>query len=63
LYWSKNVQALHTNQRNERRVKIETGRPRGMQFVTYANYKHAQKIFASEQRRSINDVEKTLLVI
>ena len=48
IHWFKKVQAVHSNQRNERRVYIEVGRPRGMQFVTYANYKHAQKMFASE---------------
>ena len=30
----------------------------GMQYVTYANYKHAKKMFASEQRRTIDEVER-----
>ena len=44
-YWSKNVKTAHKREREARKVWVSQGRPRGMQFKTYSDYKRAKRDF------------------
>jgi len=45
-YWTKDIKLLHKEQKRLRSIWITDGRPRGMEHVSYFNYKQAKKIFA-----------------
>lgn len=43
--WTKDVKHLHTKEREMRRTWLAEGRPRGMIFESYRNYKRAKRHF------------------
>ena len=43
--WTKNVKTLHDTERTKRRVWLAEGRPRGMQHLSYREYKRAKRQF------------------
>ena len=57
--WNKEVKELHTTERKLRRIWISQGRPRGMQFESYRNYKRAKMHF----RKALQIQKKTICVM
>lgn len=43
--WTKSVKHLHTIERAKRRIWMSEGRPRGMEFESYREYKRAKRQF------------------
>lgn len=43
--WTKEIKQLHSTERNFRRIWVGEGRPRGMVFDSYRNYKRAKRRF------------------
>jgi hypothetical protein len=43
--WTKTVKNLHAEEKAKRRIWMSEGRPRGMNFTSYREYKRAKKLF------------------
>ena len=43
--WTKTVKNLHAEERAKRRIWLSEGRPRGMNFTSYREYKRAKRLF------------------
>ena len=50
-YWDSVLKNLHAVMRGKRRQWLRDGRPRGMQFLTYMEYKTAKTLFRAHHRR------------
>ena len=50
-YWDPVLKNLHAVMRDKRRNWIRDGRPRGVQFLTYREYKTAKTLFRAHHRR------------
>ena len=50
-YWDRVMKDLHATMREKRRKWIHDGRPRGMQFLSYKEYKSAKTLFRAHHRR------------
>ncbi|MCG7876973.1 MAG: reverse transcriptase domain-containing protein, partial [Candidatus Thiodiazotropha endolucinida] len=50
-YWDRVLKDLHAAMREKRRIWISHGRPRGVQFETYKDYKSAKALFRAHHRR------------
>lgn len=51
-YWNRDVKEAHSRERHLRRIWVDSGRPRGMQYVTYREYKHAKYNFRRVQQHA-----------
>ena len=47
-YWDRNLKDLHAAMREKRRKWIIEGRPRGLNFSTYKDYKNAKRLFRAQ---------------
>ena len=54
-YWNEDVKTAHRRETEKRRAWIQAGRPRGMQFSTYAEYKKAKREFRNCQHKAQNE--------
>ncbi len=45
-YWDAELKQCHDDQKHKRRVWIQEGRPRGMQYASYSTYKAGKRQFA-----------------
>ena len=61
-YWSADVKAAHENAVQKRRVWIENGKPRGMQHVSYAEYKREKSKCRKVLRNAIFEFESQQLI-
>ena len=56
-YWTSEVKKAHKNARQKRKIWVNEGKPRGMVFEAYKNYKTAKSEFRSTQQKAIYDHE------
>ncbi len=49
-YWDDDLTRLHNIQKSKRKIWIENGRPRGMEYQSYKDYKEAKRTFAKAHR-------------
>lgn len=49
--WTKDVQHLNTKEREMRRIWLAEGRPRGMIFESYRNYKRTETLYSCARQR------------
>ena len=49
-YWSEDVKLAHIKEKSLRNIWVAEGRPRGMNFVSYRNYKRAKAEFRHSQQ-------------
>lgn len=64
--WTKSVKHLHTIERAKRRIWMSEGRPRGVEFESYREYKRAKRQFRNAldeehelyMRKVYNDIDK-----
>ena len=49
-FWDKDLKVLHSEQLSARHIWINSGKPRGMNYPAYANYKKAKSHFAKAFR-------------
>ncbi|KAK3098283.1 hypothetical protein FSP39_017953 [Pinctada imbricata] len=52
-YWTKDVKIAHKNEREKRLEWISAGRPRGMAYLEYAEYKRAKRQFRNCQQMAM----------
>lgn len=53
--WTKEIKQLHSTERNFRRIWVGEGRPRGMVFDSYRNYKRAKRRFRDALTKQYED--------
>lgn len=58
--WTKDVKHLHTKEREMRRIWLAEGRPRGMIFEFYRNYKRAKRHFRVALDNEFNNYMKSV---
>ena len=56
-YWTSEVKKAHKNARQKRKIWVSEGKPRGMVYEAYKNYKTAKSEFRSIQQKAIYDHE------
>ncbi|KAK3106167.1 hypothetical protein FSP39_014105 [Pinctada imbricata] len=54
-YWNSDVKAAHKHEKEMRRVWLQAGQPRGMNYVEYANYKRAKRKFRNCQKTASDE--------
>ena len=57
-YRTSEVKKAHKNARQKRKIWVSEGKPRGMVYEAYKNYKTAKLEFRSTQQKAIYDHEK-----
>lgn len=60
-YWTHTVKSAHREQRDARKRWSLEGRPRGMCFQSFAEYKRAKRKFQLAQKSAIESVENEFL--
>ena len=53
-YWSRDLRQAHAESRRLRRIWINIGRPRGVEYESYQRYKSAKRNFRRKQRIACN---------
>jgi hypothetical protein len=51
-YWNSEVKSTHTKERTMRKIWVQDGRPRGMQYKSYSEYKRAKRDFRHIQQHA-----------
>ena len=54
-YWTNEIKVQHSESRRLRRIWISEGRPRGMNHLSYRNYKKAKNNFRQLQRHESSE--------
>jgi hypothetical protein len=59
-YWkSGNLKQLHVSMRDNRKLWIADGKPRGKHYRSYYNYKEAKRVFRLQMRKLVREAEFT----